>query len=394
MIKNTNMKHLYSSIYIENGISRTELARRTHLSKTTVSTLVDELIEGEFIADEGTSHSDCVGRKPNCLKAQTNQHYVIVISWVDNIAEAHVVDVAGTSVYSTRLKLEKGQTYISLSKICVCRDILSKFDPKRILGICVVVSAMIDAVRNEIYSTTLSLGPGGGGNLIHELSFAFPDYPVALLEDTACYAYAEKIYTQVKEKNFAFINFGRGIGATIFIEGNMLGKASGSVTQFWHYSVTPKGPLCICGNHGCLEAMFSESQIKARLEESGKKSCLLGRAAITFEDLGKAALYKDPAAIHTLEIMARDLALALSNLICIVNPELIILGGKGQHLGTLFLEEVQSSLRDVGFRRMVDFSGLRYSQLQSDAYLNGAMKYFFDTYYSFLEPKPGAFYIG
>ncbi|MCA5962272.1 hypothetical protein LC724_20415 [Blautia sp. RD014234] len=51
---------------------------------------------------------------------------------------------------------------------------------------------MIDAVRNEIYSTTLSLGPGGSGNLIHDLSFAFPEYPVALLEDTACYAYAEK----------------------------------------------------------------------------------------------------------------------------------------------------------------------------------------------------------
>ena len=253
---------------------------------------------------------------------------------------------------------------------------------------------MIDAVRNEIYSTTLSLGPGGSGNLIHDLSFAFPEYPVALLEDTACYAYAEKIYTQVREKNFAFINFGRGIGATIFIEGNMLGKASGSVTQFGHYSVNPRGPLCICGNHGCLEAMFSESQIKARLEESGKTSCLLGRSAITFEDLGKAALYKDPAAIHTLQKMSRDLALALSNLICIVNPELIILGGKGQHLGTLFLEEVQHSLRDVGFRRMVDFSGVRYSQLQSDAYLNGAMKYFFDTYYSFLEPRPRAFYIG
>ena len=140
--------------------------------------------------------------------------------------------------------------------------------------------------------------------------------------------------------------------------------------------------------------MFSESQIKARLEESGKESCLLGRSAITFEDLGKAALYKDPAAIHTLQKMARDLALALSNLICIVNPELIILGGKGQHLGTLFLEEVQNSLRDVGFRRMVDFSGVRYSQLQSDAYLNGAMKYFFDTYYSFLEPRLCTFYIG
>ena len=108
------------------------------------------------------------------------------------------------------------------------------------------------------------------------------------------------------KRTLLFINFGRGIGATIFIEGNMLGKASGSVTQFGHYSVNPRGPLCICGNHGCLEAMFSESQIKARLEESGKTSCLLGRSAITFEDLGKAALYKDPAAIHTLQKMSRD----------------------------------------------------------------------------------------
>lgn len=63
---------------------------------------------------------------------------------------------------------------------------MSKYYPQRILGICVVVSAMIDAVRSEIYSTTLSLGPGGSGNLIHELNFAFPEYPVALLEDTAC----------------------------------------------------------------------------------------------------------------------------------------------------------------------------------------------------------------
>ena len=109
------------------------------------------------------------------------------------------------------------------------------------------------------------------------LPAAFPEYPVAFLEDTACFAYAEKVYTSLKENNFAFINFNRGIGATLFIEGNMLGKASGSFTQFGHYSVDPEGPLCVCGNHGCLEALISEHNIGRRQRLSGKAPFSLRR---------------------------------------------------------------------------------------------------------------------
>ena len=64
--------------------------------------------------------------------------------------------------------------------------------------------------------------------IIKSLKTAFPGYPVDLLNDTACYSYAEKVYGNIKEKNFAFLNFGRGIGATLFTEGSMLGTASGS----------------------------------------------------------------------------------------------------------------------------------------------------------------------
>ena len=58
VIKNTNMKRLYTSIYSSPGISRAHLAKQTKLSKTTVSTLVDELIEREFIVDSGIGESD------------------------------------------------------------------------------------------------------------------------------------------------------------------------------------------------------------------------------------------------------------------------------------------------------------------------------------------------
>lgn len=93
----------------------------------------------------------------------------------------------------------------------------------------VVIAAMIDEKHGEIYSTTISLPSMEGSQILDSLKEAFPDYPVDLLNDTACYSYAEKIYGGITEKNFAFINFGnRGIGASLFVDGSMLGKANGS----------------------------------------------------------------------------------------------------------------------------------------------------------------------
>ncbi|MDD6573382.1 MAG: ROK family transcriptional regulator [Thermoflexaceae bacterium] len=393
-IKDTNMKHLYTSIYSSPGISRANLAKQTHLSKTTVSTLVDELIEREFILDSGISDSDSIGRKPNCLHVRTNSYYVLVLNWVENTVYACLVDIAGTSVFSEQYQLNPSDTYIACSSSCLYHSILNHYDSKRILGICVVVSAMIDAAHNEVYSTTLSLLDTERENLIDSLRVAFPEFSVALLEDTACYSYAEKIYAGIEEKNFAFLNFSRGIGATLFIEGNMLGKASGSFTQFGHYSLNPNGALCACGNHGCLETMISENRLKSRISEFGSISSLEMQDYVTFSDLGKAVTFRDPTAITMVRQMAWELAQALGNLICTVNPSLIVLGGKIPPLGELFLNEVRNGLKSTGFRKMVDSVTVRYSKLPSDSFINGAMKYFFDIHYSFTDNNTSSFFIG
>ena len=94
VIKNTNMKRLYTSIYSSPGISRAHLAKQTKLSKTTVSTLVDELIEREFIVDSGIGESDSIGRKPNCLQVRMNSYYIVVMNWHENTVEAYLVDIA------------------------------------------------------------------------------------------------------------------------------------------------------------------------------------------------------------------------------------------------------------------------------------------------------------
>ena len=359
LIKDTNMKHLYTSIYHNPGISRAHLSKQTALSKTTVSTLIDELIERNFILDGGAGESGTTGRKPNQL-------YLRIYT--------HLVDIAGTSVFQEACELKQGEAYVSASRNCFQNSVLQHCAPDEILGICVVIAAMIDEKHGEIYSTTISLPSMEGSQILDSLKEAFPDYPVDLLNDTACYSYAEKIYGGITEKNFAFINFGnRGIGASLFVDGSMLGKASGSFTQFGHYSVDPEGPLSV---------------------EFGEIPSLNSLSQVTFSDLGKAATFRDPVALAMTQEIALELSLALSNLICTVNPSLIVLGGKIPDLGEAFLDDVRKNLKKTGFRRMVDAVQVRYSRLQSDSFLNGAMKYFFDIHYSFTDKNPSGFFIG
>ena len=201
LIKDTNMKHLYTSIYHNPGISRAHLSKQTALSKTTVSTLIDELIERNFILDGGAGESGTTGRKPNQLYIRRNSHFVVVFNWYENRIYTHLVDIAGTSVFQEACELKQGEAYVSASRNCFQNSVLQHCAPDEILGICVVIAAMIDEKHGEIYSTTISLPSMEGSQILDSLKEAFPDYPVDLLNDTACYSYAEKIYGGITEKN-------------------------------------------------------------------------------------------------------------------------------------------------------------------------------------------------
>ena len=391
LIKNTNLKQLYNSIYRNPGISRAQLSKDSHLSKTAVSSLVDELIARKFVYDSGASGSTNVGRKPNSLLLRAEQYYVAVFCLEENRLNAALVDITGTTSFYEQVDAPSPESYLPLCREYVQNTVLQQIQKEQLLGICMVVPAMIDPDRKEIFATTLNLP---GKDFVGELKRTFPDVPVALLNDTACFAYAEKVYAQVAERDFAFINFGKGIGATLFIRDEMLGRACASHTQFGHYSIDPKGKLCSCGNRGCLELMIGEDSLKERISKAGDSPALRKLPAVTYGNLGQASVYGDVVACKVMHDIAEEFSMALCNLICMVHPKLIIIGGKGKNLGPLFLQNIQDCLRTTGFRRMVDSVSVRYSLLDSDALYNGAMKYFFDIHFNFTQDMAGAFFIG
>ncbi len=301
------------------------------------------------------------------------------------------MDITGTASFCVQVDVPSPDNYIPLCQEYIHQTVLQQIDREQFLGICVVVPAMIDPDKREIFATTLNLPEK---DFVGQLQRAFSGFPVALLNDTACFAYAEKVYTQITEKDFAFINFGKGIGATLFIRNEMLGRASASYTQFGHYSIDPKGELCSCGNRGCLELMIGEASLKGRISKAGGSPAFRRPSAVTYGDLGQASVYGDMVSCKVVRDIADEFSMALCNLICMVHPKLIIIGGKGKDLGPLFIQEIQECLRTVGFRRMVNSVSVRYSLLDSSALYNGAMKYFFDIHYNFTQDMAGSFFIG
>lgn len=393
IIKNNNLKELYNLIYQEPGISRAKLAKVSGLSKPTVSTLTEELIKKRFIQDTGISEeSTSVGRKPNGLHLLSKEHFVVVISWYKEEIVAKVIDICGAAMDEAAKEMQEEDSYISVSRQ-LYDQLRENRKEEQILGVCIIVPAMLDVENREIF-TVIFHSRHPEDLSLDKVKETFCDVPTAVVNDTACAAYAEKVFGNVSESDYTYLNLQDGIGAVVFINNQLLGKATASFTQFGHYSIDPDGPVCRCGNRGCLELYVGEQAIKTRLLQTGIASPLAEYKKITYQELDEAAQRGDEAAIAVIHEMSKEFSLALSNFTCIVRPNLIVLGGRGKTLGSLFLSETERNMATIGYRWMQKTIQIRYSSLDPNAHFAGGMKYFFDKYYDFAHDMTGEFFIG
>ncbi len=394
-IKNANMKRVYSVLKNNTDGSRASLARETGLSKTTVSSLIDELILKKFVADNGVAASGMVGRNPNHLSLTGDRHCVAAIYWEPECMRGTLVSLSGNVIQ--RQSRTIGDNSIYSKELYQLFQALVKRDRTccQVIGLCIIMPAMIDKKNQRILSTILSLeNDTNDTSVIENIRKEFGMLPIAFFNDTACLAYAEKLLARQEENTFAYVNLDQGIGAALFVDGKILGGASGTNTQFGHYSVDTNGIPCACGNRGCLEVMVGERALERLLSECGGSEALKVQDSLGYSDIGRAALSGDPAALGVIHYIADNLAAGLSNLISLFRPERIILGGSGRNLGIQFLEELIHTVKSHGFQRMVEEVQINYSALGEDACFTGAMEYYFDNCFRFTEDMEGRTFLG
>jgi predicted NBD/HSP70 family sugar kinase len=147
-------------------------------------------------------------------------------------------------------------------------------------------------------------------------------------------------------KNAVFLGVGGGIGSGIILNGELYRGLGDSAGEIGHTVVDVHGPLCSCGNYGCLEAMASESALVNNMVQSitdGECSAVSEMVkgnldAIRPKHIYAAAEEGDPLSIRTLQQIAQYIGMGAANIINIFNPQLVLIGG-GIVKGRRFMEE-------------------------------------------------------
>ncbi|WDE97474.1 ROK family protein [Lentisphaera profundi] len=208
--------------------------------------------------------------------------------------------------------------------------------------------------------------------------------PVKIENDVNAGLYGELHFGAAKGmKNVLALSPGTGVGGAIVIDGDLYRGARGGAGEFGHIVVQPDGPLCACGQRGCLEAIASRTALSQQILSFAVR----GRIPMVIEE-AKANLKKvksgliaraynsgDPDVKAIIDYAARYLGVGMSNLVNSFNPEAIILGGGLiEALPEPFLEISTRVMREQAMRINGEEVKVLAAELGDDAVIKGAAK--------------------
>ena len=215
------------------------------------------------------------------------------------------------------------------------------------------------------------------------LSESFSSTPVSIINDANAAALGEIWKGAGSEASTALLaTLGSGLGSGIIIDGNVVAGAHGAAGELGHVTVEPGGRLCSCGRKGCAERYASARGLVQTFTEATDDADLDTSLFSEFEPTSatdalpvfKAYDVGDPRAIRAIEVMVDKLAFALAQVACIVDPEVIILGGGVSGGSSFFIEDLRSAFSAYCLTACGS-TEIRVAVLGNDAGMYGAARY-------------------
>ncbi|GED29274.1 ROK family protein [Brevibacillus centrosporus] len=264
----------------------------------------------------------------------------------------------------------------------------------QVRGVGIASAGVIDSAKNEvIFASNLGWRNVPIGQLIQERF----DLPAYLMNDANASAVAEWMWGAGKgTQNMIYVTVSTGVGAGIICNGRLLTGNDGSAGEFGHISIDWKGPICRCGNRGCLENYSSGTAIEnmartkiANRDSSFSGSLLEGHEALTAKQIGEAALQGDRFSIGILKQAGFYLGIGATNLIHLFNPELLVFGGGVMNSAPVILEEIEKGVTAHCIPGLANQVRVELNQLGTESGVMGAAGLLFSTQersgkYSFL----------
>lgn len=366
---------------VQGEASRPALARALDLSLPTITNIVKQLL-GDGIVVEADYKQSTGGRRAALLQLNPDHAHAVGVEVSYSYLRAARVNLVGEMVDEEEAPPRpKDSREPDMEQIVsVVRAVLERAPVGQVVGLGVGISGIISA--------------SAGISVKFPRSEQWVDVPLAAIlsqrlglptwleNDVQTATLGELRFGDGRQaENFAYLHLGQGIALGIVADGRLYEGANGNVGELGHSIIQPEGPICYCGNYGCLESLASPAAIVRQAQEAitgaGVESQVLSLAggdlsAITIEHIFEAAERGDRLASNLVEKAAGYIGLSAANLVNVLSPELLLLAGAMVERGGPALEAVTRSFRSLVMPSLREVTELRTSRLERRACVLGA----------------------
>jgi len=250
---------------------------------------------------------------------------------------------------------------------------------EEIFGVGIDLPGFIDTINGICYFSPNF--PGWDNIKVSSILEQSINLPVVILNDVNAAALGEKFFGAGKYvNNIICMTLGTGIGGGIIINNNLYLGASQGAGEIGHTTIEPDGPLCGCGNRGCFEALVARGAIirtAREFIEKNKNTILADVKDLSPLSVFEAAEKGDQVAIEIFNTTGRYLGIGLSNLILILNPEKIVIGGRIANAHKYLFPPAQEEIKKRVKMFPPESTQLVLAELGANAGLIGAAVYVF-----------------
>ncbi len=374
-------------------ISKADLASFTDYSRTKITSCVDTLLDKNiFTVNDATEYTG--GRRSRKYSLNGGFGLFAGVDIGATSIDLGIADFSGKMRvrYSEPASVKDGPIMV-LGRVCSLIETVLKennLDPETLSGIGIGVPGPVDFSVGALVSPPIM--PGWDHYpIIQTIQQWFPSAIVVVDNDVNVMALGEVYQGAAKGiDNLIFVKIGTGIGAGIICEGKIYRGANGCAGDIGHISVDKAGPLCHCGNKGCLEALAAGPAIAERAltaAQAGESPILLkyyenNGNVLHAEDVGYASREGDALAFQVIRESGQYVGDVLASMVNFYNPSMIVIGGGVSNLGDLLL----SSIRQTVLRRSLPLATrelmIVFSDIGSDAGVIGAINLAIDNIFN------------
>jgi predicted NBD/HSP70 family sugar kinase len=364
-------------------LSRLQISDSCSLSVATAKRLVDELISVGMLREGNQLKSSGRGRKPSVIGLSRRYGYTVGVVIEPGRLSTTVLGFDGSTIYQketspstdARGPLQELLIAETAEAIAAC----SAEENGPLLGIGIGVAGLVDA-RSGVVVYCPGL-PGWENVRLAALMAERFGVDVLLDDAVRCMALAEKRHGAVKNVDtFLFLYIGLGVGSGIILDNRIYRGRNGVSGEFGHITVKENGPLCKCGNRGCLEALVSTNAILARVRElsaAGVYTTLAPLAgpgrSLTLSQVCRAAMEGDKLANIVVAEIEESVGIGVADLINIFDPGTVILAGEVmEELHGLILEGIERIVRRRAMHAIAQRTAIMKSVFESDSGALGA----------------------